>query len=145
MLAACVFIFLIPVSDYFDDYGVLFYGVHSLFACLLIVAVLFVSSSRTAMYVAIIEFSAILVDLCATIGYLTPYEYFYVNYITMINTLNLLEVIVLIKGAPWSGIYSGVQNYCRSIYYRGKSYYRISKHYFSTIKNTQRKETEAHR
>lgn len=47
------------------------------------------------------------------IGYITDFELFYTQYEVMLNTLNILEFIVLISWMPRDAIFAGCQRFCK--------------------------------
>lgn len=107
----------------------LFYAVNSTWSLLLIWAFFMVERSKLTFSLAFMEMAAILLHIAGCLAMMFDYQIIYKNYNSMLVFINIVEVILITRKAPWSGI---LDNTARILSI--SSYYLacISGHRFST-------------
>lgn len=99
--------------------GTWFYVVQSIWSFGLLTAVLAIERSKLTFSIAFIELLAIFLNLFACIGYITSFEFFYLHYIVILTTLNIIEAVILLIGVYQNGIYVGFPKLWRANNNRG--------------------------
>lgn len=111
---------LLPCSG-----GALFYLVQTYWSFQLFVVLMVIGKSRLIINICRIELLIMFLNLMAFIGYKTIFVFFYDNYSVMLDTLNLIELGVLLMWMPWNGaiarfsqfsdrVFNRIANSCRA-------------------------------
>lgn len=117
-LGYCLPVLIGPAS------GAQFFVTNGGWSLALLVAVLLISSSRTALAIASLECVAIVVNLWCLASYLNGGGPIYGAYTDLVRAIAVAEIAVLIMGAPWNGVRRMVREYRGVDHYRGAAYLR---------------------
>jgi hypothetical protein len=66
--------------------------------------------TKCGMRVCLIEFCALLANVLAYMGEIAGGNLFYWHYYAILDALSIIELIVLLCGAPWDGIFGSIQH-----------------------------------
>jgi len=104
--AICIGVYIASIlTPAYDDAW--FFAMQSLWSLLIIFTVLLIENSKLTFSIAFIECIAMILNLCAGVGYDDIYQnmtFFYDYYATMLNTLCIMELIILLRGAKSHGV-----------------------------------------
>jgi len=101
--------------------GTWFYVIQSMWSFGLLTAVLAIERSNLTICIASVELSAIFLNLLACVGYITSFEFFYHQYNVILNSLNIIEAVILLAGVKMNGIALGFPKLWRAPDNRGPS------------------------
>lgn len=120
VLAICIGVFfvsqLVPQAD-----KTWFYVIQSMWAFFILTAVLAIERSKLTLSIAFIELLAIFLNLLGCIGYITAFDYFYLRYSFILNSLNIIEAMILLAGVPLHGVFNRFSELCGPNNNRGPS------------------------
>lgn len=123
LCAACLGVYWAPVLIGPAD-GPTFFVANASWSLLLIGLALRISTSRTALAVAVLEMSAIALNLVCLWQYLTTTGWLYGAYGEVIDAIVIAEIVALAMGAPWNGVYRVVRERWGSDHHWGAAHLR---------------------
>lgn len=104
LAAACIAVYWLPVVIGPGE-GVVFFVANSSWSLVLCTSVLMLSTSRTALGIAVLESAAILLNLVCLWQYVAGSTgLLYASYGALIDCLMWAEFFLLLTGAPWRGV-----------------------------------------
>lgn len=86
--------------------GAAWFSYQALWSMAALFIVLKISTAKLAIILALIEFSLIIINTIAYVGYMAGGGFVHTHYLDITDVLHLTEVFVLVTGAPWDGLAS---------------------------------------
>lgn len=123
LCTACLAVYWLPVMAGSAD-GKMFFVVNGFWSLLLCGVVLAISGSKAAIGIAVLEFSAIAVNLVCAWQYMTAKGWLYSAYSEVIEAIVIAEIVVLVMGAPWDAVCRMVRECWGSVNHWGSAYLR---------------------
>ena len=116
ILITCLSLHLIPygldnIGFYLLGTDAWFYALNAAWSTLIVLVILAIQRSKLTFIITAIETSALFVNFVTVLNGLAFDQFFYRNYDIMLDSLIVIELLVLLYWILWRGIYNGYKLY----------------------------------